>query len=89
MSEARFKTADYPTDFLGASANPFCGPKSVYYETSVLQVHKPFPTSNCCDRELVERQGQKLRWAYCRRCPHKIAPAPAPIYNDSRDGSAA
>lgn len=70
-------------DFFVEAANPFCGPELVKYND------KPFPTSNCCGRELVERHGQILSWSYCHRCPNKIAPAPSPIYNDSREGGAA
>ncbi len=70
-------------EFFILAAKPFCSRELIKYD------NKPFPTSNCCGCELVERHVEKLRWAYCRRCPHKIAPAPAPVYNDSRDGSAA
>ena len=44
--------------------------------------------SNCCGRELVEWQSNRLSWTYCARCPHKIAPALSTVDEESREGDA-
>ncbi len=31
------------------------------------------PLSSCCGRELVEERARRLRFAYCKTCPHAIA----------------
>ena len=36
-----------------------------------IQTAKPWPTSTCCGRELVEEKNGELVFVICRRCPYR------------------
>ena len=48
------------------------------------RAHKrPWPTSLCCGRELVEENNGELKFVYCRTCPHAKRRASTSLFPNS------